>query len=368
VKNLRVWGAVAAVVIAVAVMVTFYFTSPAKSRVPLSLAGPVVGVILFVAGQLLAGARTRRRSARTSSAQGNQAAPYLDGVPGSLNLRLTIPFDEGVRLMSQYKWEQAIAQFENALRHAKRTRAVAVYGLIAECYFTLGRYENALESFQKSLGLATECRDRVGEAAALGNSGLVYKVKGDLETALKRLQSALKAFRVINDRRGVANSLGNIGLIYHDKGELDTALKYQQDALKIDQEIGFKQGAVNALGNIGLIYKVMGRFDDALKWYQESLRISQGIGDRQGAAIGLGNIGNVYRHKNESDNALKFYLEALHIHDEIGTAPGQSNVSRNLGLLRSQMGAENFLAACLKLGMSQPDVDKLVARLDSVKL
>ncbi|MCX6828422.1 MAG: tetratricopeptide repeat protein, partial [candidate division Zixibacteria bacterium] len=140
--------------------------------------------------------------------------PYLDGLTQSPPPVFN-PFKKGLDLMAQSKWDEAIVEFKISMKEAKGSQLVALYNLIGICYDTPGKLDSALSSYNKSLELARQFADRMGEA----------------------------------------NALGNIGNIYYAKGDLDAALKYQQEALKIDREIGYKQGEASDLGNIGLIYK-----------------------------------------------------------------------------------------------------------------
>jgi tetratricopeptide (TPR) repeat protein len=110
--------------------------------------------------------------------------PYVDGLPKA-DPPVFDPFAKGLKFMTAYKWDEAISEFQKAMKEAKTTQLVALYNLIAICYYTSGRLSLALENFEKSLDLAREFTDKQGEANALGNIGNVYYLKGDLDQALK---------------------------------------------------------------------------------------------------------------------------------------------------------------------------------------
>ncbi len=63
-----------------------------------------------------------------------------------------------------------------------------------------------------------------------------------MDNALKYLQDALKIHREIEYKQGEAADLGNIGLIYSDKGDLDNALKYLRKALEILERFNLVYG------------------------------------------------------------------------------------------------------------------------------
>jgi tetratricopeptide (TPR) repeat protein len=260
---------------------------------------------------------------------------YIDDLP-SADPPVFDPFLEGTKLMTAYKWDEAIAEFTKAMKEAKASQLVALYNLVATCYYTSGRLGLALENYEESLRLARQFGDKQGEGNALGNIGLIYQDKGNLDQALKYLEEALKIHKEIGFKEGEASDLGNIGLIYRTKGDLDEALRYHQDALKIHKEIGFKQGEASALGNIGLIFKAKGELDQALKYLEDALKIHKEIGFREGEASDLNNIGNVYEDKGNLDQALKYYNEALKIFEEIGMPEQIGIVKRNIERIKKK--------------------------------
>lgn len=64
----------------------------------------------------------------------------------------------------------------------------------------------------------------------------------DADAVLKRHQDALKIHREVGDARGEAAALGNIGLILLAGGELEAALEHLEDALDILNSFGLTHG------------------------------------------------------------------------------------------------------------------------------
>jgi len=174
---------------------------------------------------------------------------YKDGLP-SADPPVFDPFFEGTKLMTAYKWDEAIAEFQKAMKEAKAKQLVALYNLVAICYYPSGRLSLALENYEESLRLARQFGDKQGEGNALGNIGVIYKAKGELDQALKYLEEALKIDKEIGFKQGEANQLGNIGNVYYLKGDLEQALKYYNEALNIFEEIGMPEQIEIVKGNI----------------------------------------------------------------------------------------------------------------------
>ncbi len=234
--------------------------------------------------------------------------------------------------------EAEVEAIEAAIISAEQARAPAAS--LASLYFDLGnrklglsRLDQALNAYERALGLYRTIQDSQALGHVLGNIGLIHQHRGDLEAALRYNQDALKIHREIGNRQGEANQLGNIGTIFRAKGDLDPALRYGQAALKIHREIGDRQGEANQLGNIGNIYHVKGDLDAALRYHQDALKIHREIGYLQGEADQLGNIGNIQHGLGDPEAALRYHLGALKIHREIGYHEGIHRTAKNIAKL-----------------------------------
>lgn len=102
---------------------------------------------------------------------------YVDGLP-SASPSVFDPFAKGVKLMIEYKWDNAITEFKMAMKEAKASQLVALYNLVGFCYYNSGKLDLSLENYNKSLSHAREFDDKEGEAMALGNLALIYEIRG----------------------------------------------------------------------------------------------------------------------------------------------------------------------------------------------
>ena len=95
---------------------------------------------------------------------------------------------------------------------------------IANCYFYLELYQEAIKWYKKGLNL-----DRKNKFA-LNGLGNVYDMLGDHEKALKHFDEAIKIDKKFSYPY---NSLGNF---YFKKGEYIAAMKYYEDGIKFSPE------------------------------------------------------------------------------------------------------------------------------------
>ena len=89
----------------------------------------------------------------------------------------------------------------------------------------------------------------------LGNAA---KLAGRTHSAQQHYLRALETFRENGDRQGEAASLGNLGIIANTRGDLDEAERLYRESLVIKREIGDRQGEANSLGSLGIIANTRG--------------------------------------------------------------------------------------------------------------
>ncbi|MGB8658647.1 MAG: tetratricopeptide repeat protein [Candidatus Zixiibacteriota bacterium] len=270
--------------------------------------------------------------------QSHAILTFLDGLLGSKNPDLKGLSEKGYSLYEGEEYFDAIDTFKACLKlETEPSEREALFILIGNAFHALKRFEEAEDSYQEALRIGKTIDDEEGEAAALGNIGLIYQARGDLDQALKYLEEALEIHGKIIFREGEASDLGNIGLIYQAKGDLDQALKYYSSAWQINMQIGRKEGEASQTGNIGNVWYLKGQLDMALWYYQRALKFYRQTGRQEGAAIQLNNIGLVYETKGDLDSAWQSYNEAIKIFQEIGMPEQIGKLKGNIERVSQQM-------------------------------
>jgi tetratricopeptide (TPR) repeat protein len=83
----------------------------------------------------------------------------------------------------------------------------------------MSQYPAAVEQFNKAIAIGHELGDRILEASARNNLGLVYDELGDHRKSLNEYNLALELYRVAQSQsgtnatieRGISDTTGNIG-------------------------------------------------------------------------------------------------------------------------------------------------------------
>ena len=207
----------------------------------------VVGVVCFLLGVVLAVFLYKRGASRrqVKDLQDNVTAlredvsrmvEYLDGLPKAAE-PVRNPFAKGRAAMKASPWDEAIAHFNRAKKHASGTQLVALFNLIGLCHTTPGRWNKAIASYEESARLAAEFDDRKGRAAALHNLGVILQNRGEYVKAREKYQQSLKLERELGDRRGIAITHGQLGRLAEAEKDDKTAVRNYVIAFSVFEEL-----------------------------------------------------------------------------------------------------------------------------------
>ena len=203
-------------------------------------------------------------------------------------------------------------------------------GLIQHIF---GKYEEALNSFQKGLEINKKRGNYQGEAANLNNIARIHKIKGDYDKAMPLYQQSLKILQEVGYRKGEGTTLNNISAIHYAKGDYDKALSFLQQSLKIRREIEDREGEGESLNNIAEIHRTKRDYDKALLLFQQSLKIAQEIGNRFLEGGIMNNIALIHYTKKDYNKAMPLFQQSLKIKQEVGDTHGEANTLHNIGCL-----------------------------------
>ncbi|PZV10899.1 MAG: hypothetical protein DCF20_20635 [Pseudanabaena sp.] len=249
---------------------------------------------------------------------------------------------EADRLFNQGLQQAQISQFRESLQSAEQ--ALHIYQeindypsqantqlLIGNIYLIFGQFDNAINTFGKSLEIAKQLGIPLLEVKLLNNLGAAYFALGQYQKAIDNHQRGLAIARDLNDRQGESLILGLLGNDYVALGQYQKALDFYQQYLEATKSIRDRQGEAYALGNIGNTYAYLGQYQKAIDWLHQSLTLIRAIADRRGEGKALENLGNAYTYLNKYQQAIEVYQQALVIYKQIGDRNGEATALGNLG-------------------------------------
>ncbi len=137
--------------------------------------------------------------------------------------------------------------------------SIAAHLGLGEAYYALGRYDEAIEEFEKSIELATKLKPKKYPIPYY-HLGLAYQAKGDEKEAIKNFE---KVFEILPK---YAPARFELGKIYLEKKDYPKALENFKNCVEGDPTIADYHYC------LGLTYEKMGEKEKAIASYNEALR------------------------------------------------------------------------------------------------
>jgi CHAT domain-containing protein/tetratricopeptide (TPR) repeat protein len=235
-------------------------------------------------------------------------------------------------------YDEALARYQELRSAAGRNGAAIALWRLGDVYRTLGRLDESMVCYERSLAFCAEMQDRRCQATLLNNVGLVYRQQGDLERALEHYRRALSMHRSTAHRQGEATTLNNLGQVCMVQGLFYQALEYYDAALALWQELENPSQRAVTFSNVGGVYSALHQGEMARDYFERSLQLMREIDNRRGEAVTLSNLGLLHSRQGDGDQALRRTGQALEIFELLGDRPGEMRTLLNLGWIHQQHG------------------------------
>ena len=240
-------------------------------------------------------------------------------------------------LISQYN--DALESYRKSLSYYSNSKDRAdVLVKIGRIQYIQGNIKNAEQNFRKSLAIYQDEGDRHSQAVTIGEIARILTDQGEMDEALHLHNERLSVFESLNDPQSKAITMGDIARTLMEKGELDNALKVNEAELRIYESIGDKKLKAIALGDIARILFEKGKVDEALSYHIEELKIFELTGDIRLKAMALGDIARILTSKGDTDKALSLYYEVLQVCENLGDTKGRAVILGDIANIHYSKG------------------------------
>ncbi|WP_166354869.1 AfsR/SARP family transcriptional regulator [Phytoactinopolyspora limicola] len=165
-----------------------------------------------------------------------------------------------------------------------------------------------------------ELADRVGEARARIDVGLVMLEMGDADEALLQLRQGLLGCQAVEDEAGHAEALSMIGRLHATLGEHELALEHARSALTLQHQLGDAIGQVKTLECIGRSLRHTKEHTLAVSYYERALALARQQRDRHREVDILIQLGDVYVESGLTELVMETWQQAITVSEEIGRA------------------------------------------------
>ena len=231
-------------------------------------------------------------------------------------------------------WAEAIARHDTAVQAARRlgdrlgqANALSNLGIVRRL---TGDYPGAARAQEAALALYHELGDRLGQANALNELGAAQRATGNYPGAAHAHEAALGIFRDIGDRLGQANALSYLGILQYLTDDYPGAAQASEAALRLYSDLDDRLGQAHALSNLGFVRRLTGDYESATQADETALGIFRDLGDRLGQAHALNDLGQIHQAVGNYAGAAQAAREALDLYRSLGNRLGQANALKNL--------------------------------------
>jgi tetratricopeptide (TPR) repeat protein len=260
-----------------------------------------------------------------------------------------------------------LACLDHATGSGQDARVIALTAAIAALLRHDGPWSDALSRHTAALRAAQRLGDRLAEANAWYEIGVIQRLTADYPQAMQAQQAALGIYRDLGNRLGEANARHETGVTHRQTGNYPQAARAQQAALGLYRDLGNRLGEANARHEQGAIGYQIDDFPAAIAAHQAALRIYRDLGDGLGQADTLVYLGAVRYYTGDHAGAAVALEAALGIYRDRGEQHGQANALQQLGAARRLSGDhqgaahafESALEICRTLGYRSGEANAL---------
>jgi len=227
-------------------------------------------------------------------------------------------------------YKRAIEAGELAVK--KYPKNTAAYYCLGSAYYNVGEHKLAYENAKKAESLTNNNEELI---YIYNQIGLILNRMGRLDDALLYYNRSLSIAKDLDNTDMQAAGLNNIASIYHEKKELDKALSYYEESLNLLINEKYKAAIYN---NIAIIYSEKGNYQKAVQYYQKAIEIDEKYGDYHKVSAYKLNLGNIYRKKKDYENAEKYLSEGLEGVKKVGDKHWEAKGYWHFGSLYKDKG------------------------------
>jgi tetratricopeptide (TPR) repeat protein len=287
-------------------------TPYATTREIAGLAVAFIGVViaLFVVASWLLVDRVEIRLSRL--------VEYADGLYLSDPLIRT-PFENGLALMTEGKWDEAVASFQQAEASTAGAQRMALKNYIGMCFVQQAKFREAESAFAPAGKLAAALGDSLGKAATLNNLAVALRAQGHYSQAESLFELALSVHERIlgpGDPR-TATSRGNLVRLYMEQGKYSLAEPLVRRELAAHEEASGPGNPAVAtdLNELAGLYEAQARYAEAESLYRRALgmRVRAYGPEHPAVAQLLENMAALYGKMDRTEEAQRLAARAAKV-------------------------------------------------------
>lgn len=248
------------------------------------------------------------------------------------------------------KYGEALSIWQQEIKdQAREAETLYRLGWVSQ---RLGRFDAAMDYFEKALPLLQEAQSRFYEGRVLNRMAAIRFRLGHDADAVRLASTALEISKQIGDKVLEAAALINLGNAYNSMGEVQNSLECYQAGRSLSLESGDRIQQRIALIGIGDLLLYQGKSRQALDALEQSLRLAREQESVRGQAAVLNRMANVHQRMGEFDRALQELDEALELIRRTDDPTGEATVLNSMGTVHLKSSRLEEAGDCYRQALS----------------
>jgi len=199
-----------------------------------------------------------------------------------------------------------------------------------QALISLGRIEDALNSYHQAKKLFKRRGNQSGIAAALHQLGTIEQGRANYPDAIELFNESLDVWRTIDHQLGIAMALHHLGMIEEAKPNYLGAISFYNLSLGIKRKLGARPEMAVTLFRLATIELNEGNLKEAKLLYGESLDILRESGDLVGIAKTLHQLGIIEQRRGNYPEAKELYDQSLEVKRKLGDGIRSRSLKKDL--------------------------------------
>ena len=237
-----------------------------------------------------------------------------------------------------------------ALRSGEAVVLSQHYRVLGNTLLSTGKFEQALESYLKSLQYADQqtSRSKPSRLRSLNGLSNVYSAMKNHEKTLAVIDEALVLAKELDSRKMMATLYLNQGGEYAELGRNADYAAANERALQVSRESGLIPLEATILNNIGDGYLRSHNYPKAEQLARQALAKFREIDDRSGLITAQSNIGFALMGQGKVAQGVAEVRAALKLAQDAGATADEEAILDELGRMYEQLGLHREAVATIR--------------------
>lgn len=217
------------------------------------------------------------------------------------------------------KYNEALLWLKQSLGINEPSLTAHIRMDIGTVYWYLGRYEEAVENYEKSLKYFEKTNDKPMVLRVMINTGAVYTKKGESEKAIACYEKAAELSKTTGEIRLNGYALSNAAEDLIKTGNIEKALDYSKKSMEIFEKIGEKHMIANTHMVYGTAYKSKKEWGKSEEHFRKGIQTAKEASDLDMLSQNYMQYALMHKEKGDVKNALTYFQKTVETCKKLGS-------------------------------------------------